>query len=219
MSTRKATEEPGETLPVYEVTRTGLDEAQARKLAEAFGIPANQILLRDGVVTFIDPAGYLKVPTTDVVDPDVLERLRAMNGTGRPETRLHLEAIDFEALQNLPVMDHETAVRKASEAFAAAGLRFDSVTPIPAHTRFSASFVGGSRAGNTITRELQTRVNHEFSDGKGHLFVGPGSQVQVTYNGSGQVLHLHYAKREMKEGPTVRIFSEDEARRLSLIHI
>ena len=213
MSTKKATEEPGETLPVYEVTRTGLDEAQARKLAEAFGFPADQILLRDGVVTFIDPAGYLKVPTTEVVDPDVVERLRAMNGTGRPETRLHLEAIDFEALQNLPVMDHETAVRKASEAFAAAGLSFDSVTPMPVHTKFSASFVGGSRAGNTITRELQTRVNHEFSDGKRHLFVGPGSQVQVTYNGSGQVVHFHYAKREMKAGPAVRIFSEDEARR------
>jgi hypothetical protein len=47
----KTSEQPAETLPVYEVIRTGLVEAQARKLAKAFGIPADETTLRDGVVT------------------------------------------------------------------------------------------------------------------------------------------------------------------------
>jgi hypothetical protein len=74
MNTEKTTEHPVETLPIFEVTRTGLDKAEARKLAEAFGIPADEMILRDGVVYYIDRAGYLSIPTKEVSDPDIAEK-------------------------------------------------------------------------------------------------------------------------------------------------
>jgi hypothetical protein len=51
MSTSQNSERTIGTLPVYEVTPTGLDEAQASELAKAFGIPAEELILRDGVVS------------------------------------------------------------------------------------------------------------------------------------------------------------------------
>jgi hypothetical protein len=198
---------------VYEVTRTGLDEAQARKLAGAFGFPADEMILRDGVVSYVDRAGYLSIPTTEVSDPDIAEKLRAMSATGNPDTRLRLRSIDLTAVESLPVLDDETALRKCAEAFAAAGLRLESANPVAGNTTFTASFVNGSRAGTTVSRELQTRVSHEFSDGKGHPLIGPGAQVQVTFAGVGKVVQFHHATRELREGPAVQVFSEDEARR------
>jgi Family of unknown function (DUF6345) len=213
MDTRKTSEQLAETLPVYEVTRTGLDEAKAKKLAKAFGIHPDEIVLRDGVVSYVDRAGYLALPTKEVRDTDIAEKLRVMSATGRPDMRLRLESIDFAALEKLPVMDRESALRRSAEAFASAGLHLESASPVAGNTKFTASFVDGSRAGTSVSRELQTRVSYEFSDGKGHPMVGPGAQVHVTYNGAGKVVQLHHATRELKEGPGVRVFSEDEARR------
>jgi Family of unknown function (DUF6345) len=212
MNIRMTTGPAVETLPLYEVTRTGLVEAQARKLAEAFGIPADGMILRDGVVSYVDGTGYLSVPTVDVDDTDVAARLRAMSATGGPDTRLRLQSIDFAALEKLSVMDDETALRKTAEAFASAGLRLEQARPVAANTKFSATFVDGTRAGTTLSHKLQTRVSYEFSDGKDHPLIGPGAQVHVTYNGAGKVVQLHHSARELKEGPVVRVFSEDEAR-------
>ena len=55
-------------------------------------------------------------------------------------------------------------------------------------------------------------MSHEFSDGKGHPLIGPGAQMHVTYNGAGKVVQLHHSARELKEGPAVPVFSDDEAR-------
>jgi hypothetical protein len=212
MSTEKTTDPPVETLPVYEVTRMGLDETHTRKLAEAFGIPVDEMILHDGVVSYVDRAGYLSVPTLDVSDPDITERLRAMSLTGGPDIRLRLQSIDLAVLEKLPVMDDETALRKSAEAFASAGLRPESARPVAGNTTFAVTFVDGSRAGTTLSRKLQTRVSHEFSDGKGHPLIGPGAQMHVTYNGAGKVVQLHHSARELKEGPAVPVFSDDEAR-------
>src|ERR1017187_6067560 len=149
MTKTKATAQAGETLPVYEVTRTGLDEAQAKKLAEAFVIPADQIVLRDGVVTYVDRAGYLNIPTTEVSDPDIAQKLRGMSGSGSPDTRLRLESLDLAALEKLPGMDQETALRKTAEAFAAAGLPLESARPVTGHTKLTVSFVDGDRRGSS----------------------------------------------------------------------
>ena len=143
MSTRQTSDERAETLPVYEVTRTGLDEAQARSLAKAYGIPAEELILRDGVVSYIDRAGFLNIPTTEVDDEDVVEKLRAMCATGNPDTRLHLRSIDFAALDSVPVLDHETALRRRTEAFASAGLRLESAKPVAGTTKFTI-FLGVS---------------------------------------------------------------------------
>jgi hypothetical protein len=213
MSTGTTTRLQAETLPVYEVTRTGLDEAQARRLATAFGIPEHELAVRDGVVSYVDRDRYLGLPSTELEDADVAEKLRGMSATANPDTRLHLKSIDLTALASLPVMDNEAALRKSGEAFASAGLHLESAHPVAGSTTFTASFVDGDRAGTAVSRELHTRVSHEFTDGLGHQLIGPGAVVQVTFDGTGQVVQLHYATRELREGAAVQIFSEDEARR------
>jgi hypothetical protein len=213
MSTETYTEQDTETLPVYEVTRTGLDQAQAARLAEAFGIPAAELVLRDGVVSYVDRDSYLSVPTTEVGDADLVERLRAMSAATNPDTRLQLKAIDFAALESLPVLGHEAALRKSAEAFASAGLRLESARPVAGSTTFTATFVDGDRAGTSVSHELHTRVSHDFTGGRGHQLIGPGAQVQVTFDGTGKVVQLHHAARELSEGPAVPVFSADEARR------
>src|ERR1700727_159621 len=212
MSTGTTTGRQAETLPVFEVTRTGLDEAQARSLATAFGIPEHELVVRDGVASYVDRDGYLGLPSTELEDADVAEKLRGMSATANPDTRLHLTSIDLTALASLPVMDNEAALRKSAEAFASAGLRLESARPVAGSTTFTASFVDGDRAGTAVSRELQTRVSHEFTDGRGHQLIGPGAVVQVTFDGTGKVVQLHYATRELREGAAVQIFSEEEAR-------
>jgi len=199
-------------LPVYEVTRAGMGDVQARKLAGALNIPADRLLLRDGVVSFVDPNGYLFVPTVPVSDPAILEKLRATAAQERPETRLRLQAIDFAALEKLPVMGTETALKKTAEAFASAGLRLESAKPATGHAKFTATFTEASNAGASVNHELNTWVNYEFFSKGGHPLIGPGAQVQVTYNGAGTVVQLNYATRELKEGPTVKVLPEEEAR-------
>lgn len=213
MSTGTTAEQQAETLPVYEVTRTGLDEAQLGRLARAFGIPADEMVLRDGVVSYVDRGNYLGIPTMEVADADVADKLRAMSATANPDTRLHLKSIDFRALESLPVLDGEAALRKSAEAFASAGLRLESANPVAGNTKFTATFLDGDRDGTTVSRALDTRVSYEFSDGRGHQLIGPGAQVQVTFDGTGKLVQLHHATRELKGGPAVPIFSEDEARR------
>ncbi len=210
MTAESSTERSVEHLPAYRVTRAGFDERQASRLAEAFGVPTGKIALRDGVVSYIDPHRYLRVPMTDVSDAHDAEMLRAMSAAARPNTRLHLQKVDFDALRQLSALDHDAALRKTAEPLESAGLTFPNAKRIAGNTKITVNFVDGSPS---ITGPLQTWVRHEFSDGNGHLMIGPGVQAHVTYDGDGRVAHFHFAIREIEEGPTVRIFSEEEARR------
>ncbi len=163
MSTRQTSDERAETLPVHEVTRTGLDEAQARSLAKAYGIPAEKLILRDGVVSYIDRAGFLNIPTTEVDDEDVVEKLRAMCATGNPDTRLHLRSIDFAALDSVPVLDYETALRRRTEAFASAGLRLESAKPVAGTTKFTI-FLGASGPNTSLSVARTARAPQPYSE-------------------------------------------------------
>jgi len=147
---------------------------------------------------------------TDVSDAHDAEMLRAMSAAARPNTRLHLQKVDFDALRQLSALDHDAALRKTAEPLESAGLTFPNAKRIAGNTKITVNFVDGSPS---ITGPLQTWVRHEFSDGNGHLMIGPGAQAHVTYDGDGRVAHFHFAIREIEEGPTVRIFSEEEARR------
>ncbi len=203
----------GTTLQVYEVTGTGLDEDQRMELATAFGVPSEELILRDGVATYVDRLGYLGVPTMEVEDRDVVERLRVTGASGHPDARLHLEALNLEALESLPVLEHEAALRRAAEGFGKRGCLATRARPVTGSTKLTASFVDGGRAGATMSHELHTWVKYELTVGSGYPLIGPGAQVQVTFDGDGNVVQLHHATRDLKAGPAVRIFSEDEARR------
>ena len=64
------------TLPVYEVTATGIGEEQANILADALKIPAKKLFFREGIAAFVDPGNYLAIPTVTVSDTELVERLR-----------------------------------------------------------------------------------------------------------------------------------------------
>ncbi len=202
MTVTNATQRSVESLPVYRVTRTGFDEGQATRLAEAFGVPAGKIALRDGVVSYVDPHRYLRVPMTDVSDPDDAEMLRGMSAAARPNTRLRLQRLDFDALRQLSSLDHDAALRRTSEALEVAGLTFANARRVAGNTKMTTSFVDGGRNDRPIICSLQTWVRHEFSDGNGHPMIGPGAQAHVTYDGEGNVTHFHFATREIEEGPS-----------------
>ena len=87
MTATSANQQSVESLPVYRVTRTGLNKGEAEGLAKAFGVPVGKMTLRDGVVTYVDRERYLKVPMNDIDDADEAEMLRAMSAAA-PEHAL-----------------------------------------------------------------------------------------------------------------------------------
>jgi len=206
------------SLPVYEVTGTGIGEVQASKLATALNVPVEKLVARDSVVSFLDAEEYLAIPAVPVTEPAVLEKLRSSSVQERPGLQLAFKAADFAALEKLPVLEDEKALKKTSDALAAAGIHLAPAKPVVGHTTFTASFVSGDRAGTSLSHDLNTRVSYDLFTEAGHPLIGPGAQIQVTYDGSGKVVRLLYATRELKAGPSVKIFSEDEARKRVAAH-
>src|ERR1700722_17156307 len=81
-------------LPVYEVVGTGIDDEQARRLAQALGIPPDKLLLRNGEASFVDPARYLAVPVVQVADRDLLAAERDATVNHCPEIPIEVTAVD-----------------------------------------------------------------------------------------------------------------------------
>ena len=201
-----------ETLPVYEVTQSGANDAQVKGFSENFKIPAEKLSVKNGVVSFTDASEYLAIPTHPVTDPAVLQKLSASSQNEIQDAPIQYEAIDFDALRKGAAFDSPSAMKLAAAAFSSAGLHLESAKPVIGHTTFSASYKDENGAMVSVDRQLDTRVSYEFSDKNGHPFIGPGAQVQVTYNSTGKVSQLHYSWRELKRGPEVKIIPEGEAR-------
>jgi len=196
-------------LPVYEVVGTGIDDEQARRLAQALGIPADKLLLRDGEASFIDPAGYLAVPVVQVADPDLLAAERDATVNHCPEIPVGVTAIDYAALGRLSPPSLSDALVRTSGALAAAGLTPARATPVAGHTVFKTVSASGQPA--DLTAHLDTHVTHRFTL-DGYLLAGPGAQVQVSYGHDGAVTRLLHATRTLKAGPTVAVIPADEMR-------
>lgn len=199
-----------ECLSVYEVTGTGLDEDQARRLAEAFRIPAEKLVLRDGEASFVDPAAYLAVPTVDVTDSEIADERREATENPCPEVPIEVKAIDYAALDRLSPPSLEDALRSAADALESTRLTPEHAIPVAGHTIFKTVSAGEEPA-EPRTANLDTHVTHRFTL-DGYLLVGPGAQVQVSYGPDGNVTRLLYATRTLKRGPSVRIIPADEMR-------
>jgi len=201
------------TLPVYEVTSAGLSSAQSTRLASALHLPAERFTLADGVAMSVDTNNYLHVPATALNDAVLVNQLRLSGGNDHPGIQLRPEVIDFDALGKLNVFDEDTALKTTAAAFDAAGLRLELAKPVAGHTKLTITTIDANGAKKSVTHLLDTRVNYPLFDKNGHPFIGSGAQIQVTYDANGKVIQLHYANRELKEGPSVKILSEDEARK------
>ncbi len=201
---------PG-TLPVYEVTQSGANDSQVKGLAENFKIPRARLSVRTGMVSFIDTNQYLAIPSQTVTDPASLKQLRASARNEIADAPIRYDAIDFDALNKRSVFDIAAASKSSTSAFASAGFHMESAKPVTGHTVFTATYKKEDGSIESINKQLDTKVNYRFTDKNGYPFIGPGAQVQVSYNATGMVTQLHYAWREVKAGPDVKIINESEA--------
>jgi Family of unknown function (DUF6345) len=196
-------------LPVYRVVKTGLETAEAERLAQAFKVPGEHLAERDGEVSFLDPAKYLAVPMVEIDDPEIVERCHATTTTHHPEIPIAVHGIDYEALdRHVPFAPHE-ALRTTAAALEAAGLIPDSARPIVGHSVFTTVAVDDDGNEQEQRRTLlDTHVNHRFTV-DGYPLVGPGAQIQVSYGAEGNVTRLLHATRTLEPGPAVAIIDAE----------
>ena len=133
-------------LPVYEVTRTGIEEHEARKLAKELKIPVEKLVLKDGVVSFVDPEKYLAVPIVRVEDAEIESTCRKATKNHHPDIPIEVRAIDFAALGKLEAHRPEEALKRTAAALEAAGLKPEHATPVVGHTVFKTVSTDEARA-------------------------------------------------------------------------
>jgi hypothetical protein len=200
------------TLPVYEVTQFGASEAQVKALCESLRLPRERVSFGGGAVSFVESAGSLAIPTRPVTDRAQLDRLRAAFRDEMADASVRLDAIDFDAVRKITVLDGAAAIKEASAAFTAAGLPIGSAEPVSGNTVLAATYADDSGATVSVEQKLDTRVGYTFTGRNGIPFTGPGAQLRVSFDTRGSVTQLYYAWREVREGPLVPIISESEAR-------
>jgi uncharacterized protein DUF6345 len=194
-------------LPVYEVTATGIEENQAKKLAVALEIPVEKLILRDGMAAFIDPDKYLAVPSMPIADPEIVAARRQATTNHFPDIPIEVRAIDYAALGRLSHLGPEEAIGLTTTALKSASLTPEHATPVVGHTVFkTVSNAGSNGAPASTTTNLDTHVSYRFTL-DGHLLVGPGAQIQVSYAADGNVTRLIHSTRTLKQGSSVKIIS------------
>lgn len=200
-------------LPIYEVLGTGVEEAQARKLAEVLKIPPDKLNWRNGIASFIDPATYLAVPRVSVTDLQTVAAHRKTTKNHHPDIPIEISAIDLAALAKLSPLGRDDALKSFSRALESAGLTPEHATPIAGHTVFKVVTTESATAVERVTStNLDTHITYRFTL-DGYPLVGPGAQLQVSYAADGSVTRLHHAARRLKKGPAVKIVSADDIRR------
>ena len=210
-TSRDAAAQSNPLMPVYQVVQSGATDAQAMILADALNIPPGVVSHTNGMVDFVAPANYLRVPTSPVNDPTITSNLLAGTHNLYPDIPIHFDAIDFNALANLTVINDNVALGSTSNAMNSAGLTPQFGTPIAGHTRFTAFYTNDASVVVSNSTYLDTEVSYHFSLPGGIPLLGPGAQVQVQYAPGGNVSRLHYAARQLVQGPMVPVISPTEA--------
>ena len=192
----------GKELSIYFVSKSRATEEKAQRLAEALGISARMVegksfVSGSGLVAFIDPDRFQYIPVKGL-------------GVGEPDEDGHrttLEAFDFEALEEMEVVEGRKAEEHFAEALKDAELNLGKAKAHVSHSTFEAVDLEGK----TIAKaKLDTRISfNRFLDGI--PLVGPGASISATFDGKGNVTRLRYADRELKRGNTVSILSQAEA--------
>jgi hypothetical protein len=197
-------------LPVYNVVQSGATATQAANLAASLNIPATQLIFSNGVVSYLDSANFLRVPTMPVTDTNAINQLLADTVNPYPAVPINFEQVDLATLSNLVVLDDNTALRTASNTLASAGLSPQYGVPAIAHATLTVAY-SNAAASIYSSNRLDTQVNYVFRDPAGYPFVGPGAQVQVAFGATGNVTRLLYATRQMTPGPPVPIIPSSMA--------
>jgi len=199
------------TLPVYEVTQTGVTDAQGAALADYLGLPPNLVERTNGLVTFVDPTNHLAVPSVPVTDPAIVSELLDSTRNLYPDIPIRFQGIDFDALANLQVMDTNAALSVFANGLAAAGLVPEFGTPVLGHTRFMAYYTNSSGTVVSNNQFLDTIVDYQFVLPGGYPLIGPGAKVQAAFGTGGRVTRLLYSFRQLVPGIQVPLIPAADA--------
>jgi hypothetical protein len=207
-----------QTAPFYSVLETGITRGQAGALAEALGIPQDELTFADGSVRFINPKKFQVVPTKPIQDQGIIDELRRGNEDEGGE--MAFEAFDFDAIKSLRLLGEE----EASETFRRAILRAgigpkpeDPATigpkpedPIVRHTTLEVVDTNGRSLLDNAP--IDTHVLYQFNLG-GIPLTGPGSNLRVSFGPGGEPTSLNVSLRKLELAGEIPIISVDEAAR------
>jgi hypothetical protein len=199
-------------LPIYQVVQAGPTDSEVKALAKQFGIPGGKLVHIGAEVSFVDTRTYLALPTVPVTDTQLVKLLRKGTKNKHPAIPIKDTAIDPSALSSLPVLDSTTAMETTTQGLGAAGLTPQFGTPESTGDVLTIYTSDGNGGWNSQDTNLDTTIRYSFAETNGYTLTGPGEQVQVTYDGSGDVTRLRYAASQLQESSTlVAILSETEA--------
>ncbi len=184
-------------LPGLTVTQVGLSPAQASAVAAGFGLTADQLVVEDGVATFVDPAALQALPmvplTGDFPNEDNLP--------------VRAEGFDFAAIAQIVPLDPKVAVERTSAALAEAGALPEGTRAIVEHTMFEAVDTGGKMVAEAA---IDTQVYYGFT-AAGIPILGPGAQIRAAYSPEGKVTALLHSAYQLGSGPATPVIPPSEA--------
>lgn len=189
-------------LPVYNVAGVAGSPESAKRLAAELKLPG-EIRAVNGAIRFLSPEGFQRIPTKPA------ENIEGKDEGGQQTVA---EAIDFDALKQLTVLDEKIAIDRARQAFEKSELVLNQ----PRFSVSNAELAVLDKQGGTIAQaKLDTEVNVSQSLGNVPL-VGPGAKTKISFNSDGSVSQLLYAQRVLQRGQSVAVISSSEAQKIAL---
>ena len=200
-----------EKLPVFIVTQEGISEAEARLLADSLQISGN-FFKEDGAIGYVNPELFQKIPTKPVPNGGLGEARKNSGESNEDDLETREEAIDFEALKNLKILDEKIALDRILIGLNKANLLPQNTNTSIGHAEFEAKNKDGSEIFKT---NLDTQVNFELHLNNKKL-VGPGAKIKAVFNGDGQVTRLVYANRKLRQGETASLIPSSNAENIAI---
>lgn len=191
----------GERLPVYQVSKSGVDRSLATELGKSLGIDIsiieNKDFLRDGGVKFIDEKRYQYVPTKQLGE----------GKSNEDKGTVIKEAFDVDAIKDMTVLDKKEAYQRLSQALKTLKLYPKQSKPRVSHSRLTMVDIKGK---TIVAAKLDTQIGLDLYIDKIPL-EGPGAKINATFDSTVNVTRLHYAHRDLRPGEKVRIITTKEA--------
>ncbi|MBF0441417.1 MAG: hypothetical protein HQK54_05895 [Oligoflexales bacterium] len=196
-------------LPVLTVTKHGVEENEAIKLAQLLKISQTKGLIdANRVMGFVSPDLYQYIPVKTI-------------GEGKPDEDQNattLQSIDLAALGKITVIDQSRAIGIYTAALKEAGLIPSDILAV-ASKGSNSSFQAVNTRGTVIAKaNLDTHVTLEPSF-KEIPIIGPGVKIDATFNGDSQVTQLRLASRGLATGKELAIISADEAQKKCAVQL
>ncbi len=190
-----------QTMPIFKVTQQGISDRQFSALAESLGVPKSAFG-ESGYVQYTDTERFQSVPTEPVeepLEPDEEEQAKVV-----PERFL------FDQIQEISILDNESALGLTKEAFSQAELTPKAPYKVQTDIRHSEFEAVDAKGEVLVNKPIDTQVAYQLQL-DGHPVVGSGAQIKAVFDGQKNVSHLAYILRQVEKGKSVPVLSQSEA--------